>query len=134
MQFCPVKSEKFSVLVYIVKATLFYDGRCPLCSKEIQWLEKLVGHRLHFKDIHQLNENSAYPSKEVLLRRLHLRTADGQWLIGLDATAYAWSKTALGFLFKLIRIWPMRCIADALYNYWADRRYRQRYDCERCIK
>jgi predicted DCC family thiol-disulfide oxidoreductase YuxK len=120
-----------------MKTTLFYDGSCPLCSKEIRWLKKMTANRLQFADIHQLDQQEkmdSYPSREALLRRLHLQTDDGQWLTGLDATVYAWSLTAFGLPFKLLRVRPLRYLTDAIYNRWADRRYRQRYQCAPCTE
>ncbi|WP_286221577.1 DCC1-like thiol-disulfide oxidoreductase family protein [Marinobacter apostichopi] len=31
----------------------FYDGQCPLCSREIRTLRKLQGGNLMFVDIHE---------------------------------------------------------------------------------
>ena len=55
--------------------TLFYDGQCPLCAKEIRTLRKLQRGNLIFADIHEQRDGSAnLPSHEALLRRLHLMT------------------------------------------------------------
>lgn len=86
---------------------------------------------IDFIDIHQLNDKG-HPSKEALLKRLHLRTTDGEWLIGLDANVYAWSQTPYGIFFKILRLWPIRVIADAMYIYWADQRFKKRYECNDC--
>ena len=112
--------------------TLYYDGSCPLCRKEIKLLKKLAGGNLAFEDIHALPENGAKPSKEALLKRLHLQINNDRWLTGLDANVYAWSKTPYGWLFKILR-WPIiRQFADHMYQQWADRRYQKRYRCKRC--
>ncbi len=116
-----------------MNALLYFDGTCPLCSKEISVLRRLSKGRLTFVDIHQVND-VYLPRKQTLLKRLHLRKADGEWLIGLDANIYAWSMTPYGVFFKILRIWPVSMIAGAIYNRWADQRFQKRYQCSQCVK
>lgn len=115
------------------KDTLYFDGTCPLCSKEISLLKKLINESIIFADIHTLSSNDANtPTREALLRRLHLKQTSGEWLIGLDANVAVWSYTKYGFLFKILR-WPiLRNIADSVYASWADKRYKKRYECSIC--
>jgi len=110
--------------------TLFYDGNCPLCAHEIHWLKRLYRpskktHALRLLDIHTLNSqmlNDLGVSKIKLLEVLHLRNINGQLLLGLDATAAAWSHTHLGWLFAVLR-WPfIQPIADKAYYAWAAKR------------
>ncbi len=113
--------------------TLFYDGLCSLCSSEVRTLKRLQRGSLAFADIHQLEPNQATPSREALLRRLHLRTADGQWLTGLEATVQAWSHTRWGALFRPL-IWPgLNKVTHPVYARWAERRYRRLYACNVCM-
>jgi predicted DCC family thiol-disulfide oxidoreductase YuxK len=114
-----------------VNPSLYYDGTCPLCSKEISMLKRLSNDGIDFVDIHQVND-AELPSKELLLKRLHLRKSNGEWLVGLDANVYAWSLTPYGILFKILRIWPIRSIADLIYIRWADQRFNKRYECNKC--
>ena len=110
--------------------TLFYDGQCPLCAKEIRTLRKLQRGNLIFADIHEQRDDSAnLPSHEALLRRLHLMTWTGEWVIGLPANVRAWSHTPFGFLFKPL-LWPgIFQIASRIYGKWADKRYERKYAC-----
>jgi predicted DCC family thiol-disulfide oxidoreductase YuxK len=112
---------------------LYFDGSCPLCSKEITLLKKLSNDGIAFEDIHALNaDDTNTQSQEALLRRLHLKQSTGEWLIGLDANVAAWSHTQYGFLFKILR-WPViGKIADTIYAYWADKRYQKRFECSKC--
>ena len=69
------------------------------------------------------------PSHETLLRRLHLMTWTGEWVIGLPANVRAWSHTPYGFLFKPL-LWPgIFQIASRIYGKWADKRYERKYAC-----
>lgn len=110
--------------------TLFYDGSCPLCSKEIRTLQALQKGHLIFADIHQqAPEHRQLPSREMLLRRLHLMTWRGEWVTGLHANVRAWSHTRFGFLFKPL-LWPLiHPLANRIYESWADRRYDKKYAC-----
>lgn len=107
--------------------TLYYDGHCPLCTAEMARLGKLSDGGLELRDIHALQPDPALPDRETLLRNLHLRTADGRLLTGIEANVAAWQHTRLGPLWRWLR-WPLiRPIADAAYRVWADRRYRRLY-------
>lgn len=110
--------------------TLFYDGSCPLCSREIQTLRNLQQGNLIFADIHlQKSGNTSLPSREVLLRRLHMRTWTGEWVTGLHANVRAWSHTRLGLVFRPL-LWPVIYpVANKIYQQWADRRYVKKYAC-----
>jgi predicted DCC family thiol-disulfide oxidoreductase YuxK len=132
-----------------VHPTLYYDSACPLCNKEIKLLKRLTNGKVLFDDIHALS-NHSIPSKESLLKRLHCKIPEDcrfsevsenseavdnskeKWLIGLDATAYVWSHTKYGFLFKPLRLKPFNKISNYLYEKWADRRYEKRYACNEC--
>lgn len=117
-----------------VKDTLYYDGRCPLCSKEIAVLHKLQRGSLAFADVHHLTTlpTSQMPSREALLRRLHLRSASGHWVIGLHANVQAWSHTRWGWLYRPL-LWPLIYpVALWAYERWADRRYDKRYGLGAC--
>jgi len=102
--------------------TLYYDGNCPLCSHEIQILNKYKDNQLRLIDIQSKNNKQQIKSNDELLLALHLNTSDGVWLIGLDATVAAWQHTHIGFLFKPLR-WPLiKPVADYVYKKWATNR------------
>ena len=94
-------------------------------------MKRLSNDGIDLVDIHQVNDNDL-PSKDSLLKRLHLRKADGEWLVGLDANVYACSLTPYGILFKILRVWPIRLIVDFIYNRWANQRFKKRYECNKC--
>ena len=113
---------------------LFYDGGCPLCQREISALKRLSDSQLRFTDLLTLpaQETAQHPARDTLMRSLHLRSADGHWLVGIDATVQAWSHTAVGFLWRPLR-WPiLGAVADRVYSLWARRRYQRRSACVVC--
>lgn len=110
---------------------LYFDGLCPLCSREMRSLGKRKSSSLELVDIHSVKHLDAIQRK-ALLRRLHLRLPDGRWLIGVDASVRAWSHTRWGWLLKPLT-WPvLGLLVRFVYHRWADRRYRSRYGCEPC--
>ena len=108
--------------------TLFYDGNCPMCRREVAWLKRLSGPGLSFSDIHSV-EDSTLPSREELLRSLHLRRADGTMVRGLEANVAMWQHTRFGLPWRLLLLPGIRVIAHWLYGIWATRRYRRLYAC-----
>ena len=105
------------------KATLYYDGRCSMCSKEIHLLKKFKNSKLELVDIWQVEIDIP---RFKLLRILHMRTSDGTWLTGLDANVAAWKHTQFGFLFSFLR-WPLiKPIVDNVYHYWVKKRWAKK--------
>lgn len=114
-----------------MKGSLYYDGACPLCNKEMSLLKRLCKDCICFVNIHEVEEVNL-PHRDTLLKRLHLKKTNGEWLVGLDANVFVWSQTRYGIFFKVLRIWPVRPVADFIYNRWADKRFKTRYACDQC--
>ncbi len=74
--------------------TLFYDGQCPLCVREMSQLKKLDKHgRLCFEDILAPDFNERFPQLSIQRanRIMHAQRSDGVMLEALDAVHAAWS-------------------------------------------
>jgi predicted DCC family thiol-disulfide oxidoreductase YuxK len=109
--------------------TLYYDGQCPLCKREVGRLRE-ISSGLALCDIHDLDD-AGLPSRDQLLRQLHLRTAKGEFLTGLEANVAAWQHTRIGWLWRVLQ-WPLiRPVASRCYNLWARRRYQRLYGGDR---
>lgn len=79
--------------------TLYFDGDCPLCAREIRLLRQHAAeHRLLFVDISsgEFDASSLGFTFEQMQSLLHARFADGQWVTGLDATLWSWRAAGLG--------------------------------------
>ncbi|WP_447553492.1 thiol-disulfide oxidoreductase DCC family protein [Vreelandella sp. EE22] len=69
--------------------TLFYDGHCPFCLKEIEWL---LGHphrsRVNFIDIRAkgFEPDVHGPTFDDLMGKLHVLDQRGRWYIGMEAS------------------------------------------------
>ena len=113
--------------------TLYYDGACPLCSREIEEIRAKRGDSIALVDVHALPYDDQPVdaldkfSREDLLKSLHLQRADGQWLKGADANVAAWETTGRWQLLRVLR-WPVvRWFVDGVYALWANIRYRRMY-------
>ncbi len=103
--------------------TLYYDGQCPLCVKEMDRLRRLKGPDLSLCDIHELDDR---PDRDTLLRVLHLER-DGEFLTGVDANVAAWQHTRFGWLWRWMT-WPLlRPFVERAYDRWARWRYDRLY-------
>lgn len=83
---------------------LYFDGQCPICSREIDTLRRLADARLEFQDIHEVDDPAI--SREALFLQLHLRRRDGSWATGLEANIIAWQHTRWRPLAQVLT-WPI---------------------------
>lgn len=73
--------------------TIFYDGGCPVCSREIAHYRTLSRtDRLHFVDI----SSAAFDAEALgldhsaLMKAMHVQDAAGQLYLGVDAFRVLW--------------------------------------------
>lgn len=99
--------------------TLYYDGDCPLCAREIAALRRRADpQRLQLVDIAAPGFASApdEPERATLQARLHARFADGQWVSGLDATYWSWRAAGFERLALLLRWHWLRRLLEPGYR------------------
>ncbi|MFT6085154.1 MAG: putative DCC family thiol-disulfide oxidoreductase YuxK [Glaciecola sp.] len=110
--------------------TLFYDGLCPLCEKEMTHLIKRdKDKKIVFEDISLPDFSQRYPDLclQELNARIHGQLDDGTMITGLDVTHKAWSLVGVTWLYAPLR-WPViRWFADKLYLVFAKHRYKISY-------
>lgn len=82
--------------------TLFYDGECPLCLREMRMFERRNGQaRLEMVNIAAPTvEPLPGLSRAAMLDCLHARFQDGQIVTGIDATYWSYRAVGLGWLVK----------------------------------
>ena len=104
---------------------IFYDGKCPLCSLEMQ---KLKRHDLHNKinliDLHQPDFEKQFPDINIgkALAILH-GSYQGKRLLGLDVTHRAWTLVGKGWLVAPLQ-WPvLKQLSHLCYLVLAKYRY-----------
>ncbi len=106
------------------KDTLYYDGACPICSAEMARLEKMSQGRIELVDIHRMQPETCEIDPQLLLSRLHLKTAGGEWITGFSANVRAWQHTPLRYLWRMLE-WPLiKPVSHYFYELWLRRRNR----------
>lgn len=100
--------------------TVFYDGGCPLCTREIAFYRRRSGaDAISWVDVHDLTERDVAPglSKARALARFHVATPDGEIVSGGAAFARLWAALP-GFrlLGKLFQRAPLTWLLDRAYD------------------
>ncbi|MHA6719587.1 thiol-disulfide oxidoreductase DCC family protein [Sphingomonas sp. RS6] len=77
------------------RAIVWYDGGCPLCTREIALMRRLDrGRRLQFVDVS--NDAAACPAdRAAMLARFHVTDTSGQLHHGAAAFAAMWREIPL---------------------------------------
>ena len=105
--------------------TLYYDGQCPLCVAEIEFLQsRSTKDQLAFVDVTQTGFEAAGHniSCDAAMAQIHGRTADGQVLVGVPVFAAAYKLARLPVLaWVLSRAWLMPVLQPA-YVFFAKHR------------
>jgi predicted DCC family thiol-disulfide oxidoreductase YuxK len=114
--------------------TVFYDGKCGLCSKEISHYRKIAPSNIfNWQDItesaDELNQEGITLAEG--LRLLHAKDNSGQIHVGVDAFILIWKQLSrwrvLAFLVGLPII---RHIANAAYRVFANWRFKKLEHCQ----
>ena len=106
--------------------TVYYDGACSVCSREIRFYAARSPH-LELVDIsaEEFQARQHGRDQEDFMARLHVRDAAGQWHLGVDGFRAIWLTMpgrAYHWLARLLD-WPvLRQLAEWGYRLFA--RYR----------
>lgn len=100
--------------------TVFFDGDCPLCTREIAFYRRRKGaEHISWVDVSQCADSQLGPDllREDVLTRFHVKHADGRIISGGRAFADLWaelpSMAPIGHLFKC---WPLSIFLDVAYR------------------
>lgn len=100
------------------RLTVFYDGACPLCIREIGLLRRLErGRRVDYMDVSPPDaaEFCPIPQKQ-LLARFTVKMADGHLVDGAQAFTEVWSQIPwLIWLRPIGRFPPTRWLLNLIY-------------------
>jgi predicted DCC family thiol-disulfide oxidoreductase YuxK len=106
--------------------TLYFDASCPLCAAEMHNLAlRAPATALQFVDASVADFVApAGTSREAMMQLLHARTADGQWLIGVDVFKLAYSVAGLPWVSRVLSLPLVAPLVKGLYPSVA--RHRQK--------
>ena len=110
----------------VAQLTLLFDGGCPLCVREVRFLERRDRRqRIRFVDI---DAPDYYPAAHggigyrEAMGRIHAVAADGTVLQDVAVFRETYRLIGLGWLYAPTR-WPlMGAAVDLIYSIWAARR------------
>lgn len=100
--------------------TVFYDGSCPLCEREIAFYRRRRGaQRLNWIDVSGAPDGEVAPglSKDQALSRFHVMTGDESLISGGEAFARLWAALP-GFrmLGRVLQVPPLAWIVNRAYD------------------
>jgi predicted DCC family thiol-disulfide oxidoreductase YuxK len=108
----------------------FYDGGCPLCSKEIAHYRNIDRHGLiEWIDITRSDRELAAAGLDLptAMRRLHAREPDGRLVSGVPAFLAIWRRLPRWrLLAQVVETLRLTGPMEWAYVRFANRRFRQR--------
>ena len=116
--------------------TVFFDGKCGLCNKEIRYYKKLAHPNTFIWQDVANGPNLILAlgvSQEAALRRLHARDLDGRWHIGVAAFILIWRQLPQYRWYVLVRLLELPLvyqISQFLYGKFADYRFSRLAHCK----
>ena len=109
------------------KLTFLYDGGCPLCLREINFLKaKDTKKFINFVDIsiNYFPKNFKNISYEQAMGNLHGIVNSGEIIIGVDVLAYSYELVGLGWIYFPTKLPILSKFIRFLYKYWAKYRLK----------
>ncbi|MEO1620276.1 MAG: DUF393 domain-containing protein [Cyanobacteria bacterium J06632_3] len=109
------------------KVNLLYDGDCPLCVREVNFLRKKDDGRglVRFTDIADINysaEENGGVDFETAMGRIHAVMVDGTVIKNVEVFQKVYEVLGIGWIYALTK-WPViGPIVDKVYDLWADKR------------
>ncbi len=106
---------------------LLYDGDCPLCVREVNFLRRKDAGRgiISFVDIAALDydpQQHAGIDFETAMGVIHAVKSDGDVIRGVDVFRHVYDALGIGWIYAATK-WPLiGPLVDKLYELWADRR------------
>tara|TARA_B100000212_G_scaffold309633_1_gene260158 strand:- start:110 stop:502 length:393 start_codon:yes stop_codon:yes gene_type:complete len=104
------------------KLTFLYDGACPLCLRETNFLKTKDSKKvINFVDISvdYIPQNYKGISYEEAMANLHGILGNGEIIFGVDVLAYSYELVGLGWIYFPTKIPIISNFIRYLYKYWA---------------
>ncbi|AUC60359.1 Cell division inhibitor [Cyanobacterium sp. HL-69] len=103
---------------------LLYDGECPFCVKEVNFLKKKDNGRgkVAFVDISspdyspEANQNIDYATA---MGKIHAILADGTIITNVEVFRRVYEILGMGWIYAITKIPVIGWLADQIYGIWA---------------
>ena len=107
------------------KIELLYDGECPLCLREVNFLKRRDAGRglVAFVDIADPNyspEAHGGVDYETAMGRIHAVLPDGTVIKNVEVFRRVYEVLGIGWIYAVTKLPIIGAIADKLYEIWAD--------------
>lgn len=108
---------------------LLYDGACPLCVREVNFLRRQDAGRglVSFVDIAEDSYNPADHAGidfETAMGRIHAILPDGTIVTNVAVFRRTYEILGIGWIYAITKFPPLEAVANFLYGIWADLRLR----------
>ncbi len=106
------------------KVKLLYDGDCPLCMREVRFLQKKDQGRGLVKlvniadDDYDANQHCGIDYKTAM-GRIHAILPDGTILTDIEAFRYVYEVLGMGWVYAITKLPIVGKIANWIYSIWA---------------
>lgn len=104
-----------------------YDGECPLCLREVNFLQKRDGGRgliefVNIADDGYEAQNYQGISFERAMGRIHAILPDGTIITDIEVFRQVYHTLGIGWIYGATKLPIVGTIADKIYDFWAQRR------------
>lgn len=110
------------------KTSVFYDGGCPVCRREIAFYKRRKGaNRIEWVDLSRSIDGEVAPGlcRDAALARFHVLNADGKLVSGGEAFACLWDALpGLRPVGRVFRKKPLLWILNLAYDVFLKIRQR----------
>lgn len=106
---------------------VFFDGQCPLCRQEMDWLKRRDRlKRIRFTDLHDPTFDAAQLglTTSQLMAEIHGRLPDGTIISGAEVLRQLYSAIGFRWAVACSRLTVIRQILEAGYQLFARNRLR----------
>lgn len=108
---------------------LLYDGECPLCVREVNFLTQKDAGRgiVKFVDIASLDydpQDNADIDYATAMGRIHAILPDGTIIKNVEVFQRVYECLGIGWVYAVTKIPVVGAIADWIYGIWADWRLK----------
>ncbi len=110
------------------RPVVFYDGQCPICSREIAVYRRLdSAGAVEWRDLHEPGAlDGTGLTWDQAMQRFHCLDGEGVMRSGVDAFSVVWSYLPYWrWASRLVRGLGLVRPLEPLYDWYARRRYRR---------
>ncbi|OKH20430.1 thiol-disulfide oxidoreductase [Hydrococcus rivularis NIES-593] len=107
------------------KIKLLYDGECPLCVREVNFLKKRDAGRgliafVNIADDNYTPQENGGIDFETAMGRIHALLPDGTIIKNMEVFRQVYEILDMGWVYSFTKLPIIGAIADLIYGIWAD--------------